>query len=77
MADFVPILGHKRSKNQSGRPDLNRRPLDPQDGGSGGIAAQSVFFVYSLRSLTCSLFSMWHSVWSPDGPQGDSLIFEG
>jgi len=31
MAGFVPNSGHKRSKNQSGRPDLNRRPLDPQE----------------------------------------------
>jgi hypothetical protein len=31
MASFVPILGYKCSKNQSGRPDLNRRPLDPQE----------------------------------------------
>jgi hypothetical protein len=30
MADFVPNSGYKCSKNQSGRPDLNRRPLDPQ-----------------------------------------------
>jgi hypothetical protein len=28
---FVPISGYKRSKNPSGRPDLNRRPLDPQE----------------------------------------------
>jgi hypothetical protein len=27
---LVPIEGYKCSKNQSGRPDLNRRPLDPQ-----------------------------------------------
>ena len=31
MAGFVPILGYKCSKNLSGRPDLNRRPLDPQE----------------------------------------------
>jgi len=31
MAGFVPISGYKRSKNQSGRADLNRRPLDPQE----------------------------------------------
>jgi len=31
MAGFVPISGYKRSKNPSGRPDLNRRPLDPQE----------------------------------------------
>src|SRR5262249_33725892 len=30
MAVFVPTSGYKRSKNPSGRPDLNRRPLDPQ-----------------------------------------------
>ena len=30
MVGFVPISGYKCSKNQSGRPDLNRRPLDPQ-----------------------------------------------
>ena len=31
MASFVLISGYKCSKNQSGRPDLNRRPLDPQE----------------------------------------------
>ena len=31
MAGFAPISGYKRSKNPSGRPDLNRRPLDPQE----------------------------------------------
>jgi hypothetical protein len=31
MAGFVPISGYKCSKNLSGRPDLNRRPLDPQE----------------------------------------------
>jgi hypothetical protein len=30
MAGFVPNSGYKCSKNPSGRPDLNRRPLDPQ-----------------------------------------------
>src|SRR5215475_8828399 len=29
MAVFVPISGYRSSKNPSGRPDLNRRPLDP------------------------------------------------
>jgi hypothetical protein len=48
---------------------LNRRPLDPQYGGLEGIPAQSVFFVRALCSPTCALFSMWHGVWSPDGPQ--------
>jgi hypothetical protein len=40
MAGFVPNSGYKCSKNPSGRPDLNRRPLDPQDGGVGVFAAQ-------------------------------------
>jgi len=26
------------------------------------------------RSLTCGLFSMWHSVWSPDGPQNSMVL---
>jgi pimeloyl-ACP methyl ester carboxylesterase len=30
MAGFVPNSRYKRSKNRAGRPDLNRRPLDPQ-----------------------------------------------
>jgi hypothetical protein len=30
-AIFVPNSGYKRSKNPSGRPDLNRRPVDPQE----------------------------------------------
>jgi len=30
MAGFVPNDGYKCSKNQSGRRDLNPRPLDPQ-----------------------------------------------
>jgi hypothetical protein len=31
MVGFVPILGYKSSKNLSGRPDLNRRPLGPEE----------------------------------------------
>jgi len=54
---------------QLGRLDLNRRPLDPQDGGSRVIRAHHVFFVQRSRSLTCGLFSAWHAVWSPSGPQ--------
>jgi hypothetical protein len=54
-----------------GTPDLNRRPLDPQDGGSQVIAAQGVFF------RVCTLFAdvrfvqrvAWRVVpkWSPTG----------
>jgi hypothetical protein len=49
-------------------------PLDPQDVGSGGIPAQSVFSVWAQRLPTCGLFSEWHAVWSPDGPQGSRPI---
>lgn len=45
-----------RPGQQSEWPDLNRRPLDPQDGGSGVIAAQSVFAVRAWCSPTCGLF---------------------
>jgi hypothetical protein len=70
--EAIPPSGEMASDLQrwSGRPDLNRRPLDPQDVGSGVIPAQSAFSVRALCSLTCGLFSVWHGVWSPDGPRG-------
>jgi len=43
--------------------------LDPQNGGLEVIPAQGVIFVRALCSPTCALFSMWHGVWSPDGPR--------
>jgi hypothetical protein len=37
-------------------PDWSRRPLDPRNGGPGGIAAQRVLYVRAPRSLSCGLF---------------------
>jgi hypothetical protein len=53
----------------SGRPDLNRRPLDPQNGGVGVLAAQSRPACRTRRAATCGLFSRMCAVWSPRGPQ--------
>src|SRR5215471_6880036 len=69
LEEVVPKWFPRRSENPSGRPDLNRRPLDPQDGGLAGIPAQSVIFVHAYRLPTCGLFSALHGVWSPSGPQ--------
>ena len=68
MAVFVPNSGHKRSKNQSGRPDLNRRPLDPQEVGFGVCPGQSCYAGGALGVPTCGLFSRVHTVWSQSGP---------
>jgi hypothetical protein len=46
---MIILLVPKSFENQSGRLDLNRRPLDPQNGGSGVIPAQSVFSVSAAR----------------------------
>src|SRR5262249_23506414 len=54
----------------SGRPDLNRRPLDPQNGGVGVFAARRHSACCTRRVATCGLFRQMHGVWSPDGPQG-------
>jgi Bacterial regulatory proteins, luxR family len=43
-SSHAPIVGGDTSPAASGRPDLNRRPLDPQDGRSELIAAQGMFF---------------------------------
>ena len=59
----------KKIGYQSGRSDLNRRPLDPQDRGVGVFAAQRRSACRTRRAVTCGLFGRTYTVWSPSGPQ--------
>ena len=67
MAVSIPNSGYKCSKNQSERPDLNRRPLDPQE--VVWRLSRSVLLCRGvLGVLTCELFIRVHTVWSQSGP---------
>ena len=54
---------------QSGRPDLNRRPLDPQEVGLAVLTGQRGSDSPALGAPTCRLFGHMHSVWSQSGPK--------
>ena len=47
---------------------MNRRPLDPQNGGVGVFAAQTRSACRTRRAATCGLFGRVHAVWSPSDP---------
>ena len=59
------FLHSKLTSDQSGRPDLNRRPLDSQIGGVGVFAAQWHSACRTRRAATCGLSGRMHGVWSP------------
>ena len=54
---------------QSGRRDLNPRPLNPQNGGVGVFPGQEGFRGRLESSATWSLFTLVHGVWSQIGPK--------
>jgi hypothetical protein len=53
----------------SGRPDLNRRPLDPQDIAVGVLPGQCRRRGDTPGSPTCALSARMQSVWSQSGPK--------
>jgi len=59
----------KKLYYQSGRPDLNRRPLDPQEVGLAVLAGHWGSDGPALGAPTCMLFGQMHSVWSQIGPK--------
>jgi hypothetical protein len=59
----------KKCHYQSGRPDLNRRPLDPQEVGLAVLTGQWGSGDLVLRVPTCWLSGHMHSVWSQSGPK--------
>jgi hypothetical protein len=65
---FRSHFGVQVFEKPSGRPDLNRRPLDPQNGGAGGFAAQRRSACRTRQVVTCGLFGRMYAVWSPSGP---------
>ena len=71
MAPLLALVGveicSKKLNYQSGRPDLNRRPLDPQEVGFGVCPGQSCYAGGALGVPTCGLFSRAHTVWSQSG----------
>jgi hypothetical protein len=69
LGEFRSQLGLQVFEKPSGRPDLNRRPLDPQNGGVGVFAAQRRSACRIRRVATCGLFGRMDAVWSPSGPQ--------
>ena len=59
----------KKVSYQSGRPDLNRRPLDPQEVGLAVFTGQRGSGGPALGAPTCRSFGQMHSVWSQSGPK--------
>ncbi len=74
LPNWLPKLRPKNTSDQSGRRDLNPRPLDPQDGGVGIFAAQPGRGGIARCSITCGLSGRARSVWSPNGPQRWRLL---
>jgi hypothetical protein len=66
---FRSQLVHKAFEKPSGRPDLNRRPLDPQDMGLAVLTGHWGSDGPALGALTCWLSAQMHSVWSQNGPK--------
>jgi hypothetical protein len=58
----------RQVSDQSGRPDLNRRPLDPQKVGLAVLTGQSGSSGPALGAPTCRLFMRVHTVWSQSAP---------
>ena len=73
----APVEREQAASDLSGRPDLNRRPLDPRNGGVGVFAAQMRSACEGRRVATCGLFGGMDTVWSPGGPQrsGETALF--
>ena len=53
----------------SGRPDLNRRPLDPQDMALAVLPGQRAFRSQAPGVVTCGLSGRAQDVWSQSGPK--------
>ena len=63
------VSSFEKTLYQSGRPDLNRRPLDPQDMAVGIQPGQCRLREDALGAATCGLSGWMHSVWSQSGPK--------
>jgi hypothetical protein len=66
---FRSQFGVQAFEKPSGRPDLNRRPLDPQDMGLTVLTGQWGSGGPALGAPTCWLSGQVHSVWSQSGPK--------
>jgi hypothetical protein len=53
---------------------MNRRPLDPQNGGVGVFAAQRHSACRIWRAAACGLFGYMDTVWSPKEHEKGALL---
>ena len=69
VGSCVVKIYSKKVDYQLGRPDLNRRPLDPQEVGLAVFTGQRGSGGPALGAPTCRSFGQMHSVWSQSGPK--------